>query len=140
MMTIFCLEEFKTEFDRLKTKKQYRNLEAEIIDYFFGKSIHELKSGTCLNNSITTPYIKKRLSGSGGYRFYYLLLIKDDKLYLMFVHPKTGPFGAENIKDESKAHLYKRILDAITENDLYQLELSESKKEILFSKNNASPE
>jgi hypothetical protein len=37
------------------------------------------------------------------------LIIKDEKLYLMFVHPKTGALGSENITDESKAYLYKKV-------------------------------
>src|SRR5690606_7642 len=96
-MRIYCLDDFRKEFEKLRTKKSYNNLEIEIIRYFFDKTSEELRSGTRLNQSNDTPYIKKRLSGSGGYRFYFLLLIKKDSLYLMFVHPKTGPAGASNI-------------------------------------------
>ena len=89
-MDIFCLEDFKVEFEKLKGKKSYSSIEDDIIKYFFGKNAQELSSGVRLNNSRETPYIKKRINGSGGFRFYYLLIIKDEKLYLMFVHPKTG--------------------------------------------------
>lgn len=51
----------------------------------------------------------------------------------MFVHPKTDPNGADNINDESKAYLYKKVLNAITSNDLYRLELDGSKKKIVFT-------
>ncbi len=131
-MDIYCLEEFKVEFEKLKSKKAYKTLEQQIIDYFFNKSSEELKSGTCLNQSHTTPYIKKRLGGSGGFRMYYLLIIKDEKLYLMFVHPKTGPEGAENIKDESKAFLYKKVLESIENNDLYQVKIDSTQNILLF--------
>lgn len=87
-MDYFCLKDFKVEFEKLIKKKPYRSLEQDIIDYFFNKPSSELLSGTRLNNSDTAPYIKKRLDGKGGYRFYYLILIRDDRLYLMFVHPK----------------------------------------------------
>ena len=103
-MTIFCLEEFKVAFEKLKNKKSYNSIEKDIIDYFFDKSVEELSSGTRLNNNNEIPYIKKRLS---GFRLYFLLIIKDEKLYLMFVHPKTGALGSENITDKSKANLYK---------------------------------
>lgn len=33
-MELFCLEEFKTEFEKLKSKKSYRTIEEEVIDYF----------------------------------------------------------------------------------------------------------
>jgi len=133
-MEIYCLEDFKVEFDKLKSKKSYNNLEQEIIDYFFDKTANQLCSGTRLNHSDETPYIKKRLGGSGGYRCYFLLIVKNDKLYLMFVHPKTGSQGAENITDNSKAHLYKKVLECIETNKLYNLKLNKSKTEITFIK------
>ena len=81
-MEIFCIHEFKEEYDKLNSKKAYRGIEKELIEYFFGKTISELNNGICLNNSITTPYIKKRLKGSGGYRYYYLYYCKKIKCIL----------------------------------------------------------
>ena len=52
----------------------------------------------------------------------------------MFIHPKTGSQGAENITDESKAYLYKAVLECIESNNLYKLKLNESKTEIIFNK------
>lgn len=131
-MKIFCLEDFKDEFDKLKVKKTYRTLEKDIIDYFFNKTIQDLNSGTRLNNSDETPYIKKRLRGSGGSRVYFLILIKKENIYLMFIHPKTGPDGAENITDESKSALYKKVLASIKSNDLYRVALNKTQDSILF--------
>ena len=133
-MELYCLEDFKVEFDKLKSKKSYKTIEEEIINYFFGKSTEQLCSGVRLNHSVDVPYIKKRLGGRGGYRFYFLLIIKKDSLYLMFVHPKTGSQGSDNITDESKAYLYKKVLECIQSEDLYKLSLDDSKKKIKFNK------
>lgn len=133
-MELFCLDDFKVEFEKLKSKKSYRTLESEIINYFFEKDVKQLSSGTRLNQSDEAPYIKKRLGGSGGFRVYYLLLIKNGKLYLMFVHPKTGTSGSSNITDESKAYLYKKVLECIDTEDLYQLSLNEEKNSIIFER------
>lgn len=133
-MELYCLEDFKVEFDKLKSKKSYKTIEQEIINYFFGKTIEKLCSGVRLNHSIDAPYIKKRLSGRGGFRVYFLLLIKNNSLYLMFIHPKTGSKGSDNITDESKAYLYKKVLACIQSEDLYKLSLYESKKKIKFDK------
>jgi hypothetical protein len=132
-MEIFCIEEFKAEFEKLASKKAYHLLEQEIIDYFFKKSDDELCTGTRLNNSDTTPYIKKRLNGRGGFRVYFLLIKIKNCLYLMFVHPKTGSLGADNINDESKAYLYKKVLACIQSNDLFKVELT-SEKRLVFNK------
>tara|TARA_R110000868_G_scaffold348409_3_gene609487 strand:+ start:1044 stop:1463 length:420 start_codon:yes stop_codon:yes gene_type:complete len=133
-MELYCLEDFKVEFDKLKSKKSYKTIEKEIINYFFGKSTEQLCSGVRLNHSVDVPYIKKRLGGRGGFRFYFLLVIKNDSLYLMFVHPKTGTQGSENITDESKAYLYKKVLECIQSEDLYKLSLDDSKKKTQFDK------
>ncbi len=37
-MEIFCIEDFKVEFEKLILKKSYSTLTQEIIDYFFNKS------------------------------------------------------------------------------------------------------
>tara|TARA_R110002049_G_scaffold260611_1_gene436514 strand:- start:335 stop:748 length:414 start_codon:yes stop_codon:yes gene_type:complete len=133
-MELYCLEDFKVEFEKLKSKKSYRTIEQEIINYFFDKTLAQLRSGTRLNHSDEVPYIKKRLGGRGGFRIYFLLVIKNESLYLMFVHPKTGTQGSENITDESKAYLYKKVLECIESEDLYKLSLDDSKKKIQFDK------
>ena len=133
-MEIYCLKDFKDEFDKLRGKKAYGTLEKDIIDYFFNKTIQDLNSGTRLNNSDETPYIKKRIRGSGGYRTYFLILIKREKIYLMFIHPKAGPDGAENITDESKSALYKKVLEGIKTNDLYKITVNKTLDFILFEK------
>ena len=131
-MKLFCIEEFKTEFEKLKKKNSYSTIEQDIIEYFFNKEIHELLSGTRLNNSDTTPYIKKRLKGSGGFRIYFLMIIKEAMIYLMFLHPKTGSLGYENITDESKTLLYKKVLDCIKYNKLLMITVENNK--LVFNK------
>ena len=126
-MTVYCLEEFKTEVEKLGKKNSYAAIETDIIAYFFGRSVQELASGTRLNNSDTTPLIKMRVNGSGGLRVYYLLLIKEGNVYLMFVHPKTGSLGYDNITDASKSFLYKKVLEDIKESQLYVVTHQEGK-------------
>jgi len=133
-MKIFCLAAFKVEFEKLKSKNSYNSIESDVIDYFFNKSVQDLSAGTRLNNSSETPYIKKRINGKGGLRFYFLLIIKDENLFLMFVHPKTGSLGYENITDESKAYLYKKVLECIKTKELFEVNLDSEGKKIIFKK------
>lgn len=133
-MHIYCIEDFKKEFENLVSKNAYKSLESEIIKYFFNKPISKLLSGARLNNSDVTPYIKKRIGGSGGFRCYFLVLIKDESLYLMFVHPKSGPKGSRNLKDDSKAYLYKKVLSCIKEKQFYELTLNSNENKIIFNK------
>lgn len=120
-MKFFCIKDFKIQYEKLTKQNHYRNLPQELIKYFHNKSAEELLSGIRLNNCDKAPYIKKRVQGRGGYRFYFLLLINESRLYWLFVHPKTGPDGADNITDDSKKKLYKAILECIKSNDLYEV-------------------
>jgi hypothetical protein len=45
----------------------------------------------------------------------------------MFIHPKTGSLGYENITDESKALLYKKVLECIKTNNLYEVTVDNMK-------------
>lgn len=133
-MQINCIEDFKVEYEKLLKKNYYKDIQEELISYFFDKSIEELCSGVRLNNNEDAPYIKKRLGGSGGYRVYYYALIKDERIYLMFVHPKTGNLGSENITDESKSHLYKKVLECINNKNFYEVSKSIDGKKLQFAK------
>jgi len=59
-MNIFCLKRFKDAFDKLSKKNSYKELEKQLIDYFFNKEISLILNGTRLNNSVNKPFIKKR--------------------------------------------------------------------------------
>lgn len=132
-MNIYCLEDFKVQVEKMLRKRAYQDLEKEIVGYFHGKNPSELASGVRLNHSPEAPYIKKRLGGRGGFRLYFLLLLVKGNLYLMFVHPKTGPMGASNITDDSKSYLYKKVVDCIQSNDLYEVHLDSGKNRVSFS-------
>jgi len=55
------------------------------------------------------------------------LIIKNEKVYLIFLHPKTGSLGYENIIDDSKALLYKKVLECIKSNNLYEVVVDNNK-------------
>lgn len=136
-MNVFCLSRFIKSINELKDKKQYRDIEKNVIEYFFDKEdkdISEVLSGTRLNGSDNNPYIKKRFNGSGGYRLYYYLVVKDNNAYLMFIHPKTGPNGSDNTTEVARKLFYKEVLDAIQSDDLYKVSLDKEKMCLLYDK------
>ena len=136
-MEVFCTNDFYQEYNKLSKKNSYKDIESEIIKHFFDKEAIELCNGTLLNNrSEVNPYIKKRLKGKGGFRIYYYIYITDDKLYLLFVHPKTGSLGAPNIDDDFKAEIIKKLPSAIKEKQIYRLTKGDTGKKIVFTKHN----
>ncbi len=133
-MNLFCIEDFKIEYEKLKSKNSYKTLESDIHNYFYKKTVDQLKSGTLLNANNEKPFIKKRLKGKGGFRIYYYLFIHEKNIYLAFVHPKTGKFGSENIEDKYKANIQKKVIASIKNNSVYLVELDEEKTKISFHK------
>jgi len=132
-MKIYCIEEFKAAYDKLIKKKPYRDLTEELIDYFFDKSISDLKEGRKLfGHSI--PFIKTRTNGRSGYRLYYYFLIQDNQVFLMFVHPKTGPDGFENIDDAYKPFIFNQVLTAIENDNLHEVIINKIDNTLKFKK------
>lgn len=133
MIEIFCLPEFEEEYRKLIKNNSYKSLTKELLKFLNTESIDELASGTLLNRDQAVPYIKKRLSGRGGFRLYYLLIIKNDSVYLLFVHPKTGSKGASNISDEAKKDLYVKAVDLIKEEKMIRVLIDEEGKTLQFT-------
>jgi hypothetical protein len=131
-MKIFCTAEFEKIFKRLSKKNAYRDLEKEIVEYFFAENI-DFSGGRRLGGHAENPYIKKRLGGSGGYRTYFYIIVKDNSLYLMFLHPKTGPDGSTNITDEAKTQLLRDLISDIKSKRLLCLTQHESKEQLVFT-------
>ncbi|SFC07695.1 hypothetical protein SAMN05421747_10427 [Parapedobacter composti] len=134
-MEVRCLEDFKSEFEKLVSKSTYKNITKCVIEAFFDKTPEQLCTGTRLNGSAEVPYIKKRLCGRGGYRVYCLLVIKDNAVYLMFVHPKSGSLGSSNITDDFKAAIFKKVYECIREGNHYIVTYTEDKKQLIFTLN-----
>ena len=134
-MDIYCTDEFYQSFEILRGQKAYRGLESEISEHFLNKPIEDLSSGKRLNNSSTHPLIKKRLNGSGGYRIYYLIKISDSIVLLLFVHPKTGPDGSENITDKHYTLISKQAYDALKNNTYFIITLDTKTQKLNFKKN-----
>lgn len=134
-MNVYCMEDFKKEVEKLKNKDSYADIEKEIIEYFFGqtKTIADIKSGDLLNNSDDRPYIKKRLRGRGGFRVYFLLIIIEKCVYLMYVHPKSGTFGSDNITTEAKSNFLDKMNKAIGSNALYVVKPDSKNTKLVFT-------
>lgn len=129
---LYCTQEFKDCIESLRKKKPYRDVEEDLKDYFFDKEIAEISSGSNINNNLTTPFIKKRLDGRGGYRVYYLLVIHNNIAYLSFVHPKTGPDGFESLKTKDRNRVMDETHAAIKNKDLYSLSWDDEKGQLKF--------
>lgn len=120
-MNLYCTDEFKKEFDKLIKNKSYDTLERELIAQYCNTTFAQACTGDPLGVFPNVAYLKKRLEGSGGYRAYVLGVVKNNAIYLAFVHPKTGPYGASNVTPEKKKLLLKDVLLAIKTGSLYSV-------------------
>jgi len=121
-MDIYCLWEFRKEYEKLLKNNSYSYLEEEIIKCFKDQqSAKDCLFGTNLNQSHTTPYIKKDIGGRGGFRLYYIALCDKNILCLGFVHPKKGAKGSDNTTPEFRSQLQKDIFQSLQSNSALKI-------------------
>lgn len=126
-MQILCTSEFRQMYERMLKNNSYRSLETDLYQYLSTTDPPSIYSGTNLNQSADTPYIKKRLNGRGGFRIYFFAIIRDNMMILVFVHPKTGALGIENISDADKKASLRQGIEAIEQQKYYLLSFVGSK-------------
>ncbi len=119
-MKIYCTPDFKSRIEKLSKNKSYKNINTCVGDHFFlERNENKFKNGSNLNSSQKFPFIKARLEGSGGYRvYYYYYFIMDERIYLSYIHPKTGSKGISNIGNKFKSDLIANTAKHISENKL----------------------
>lgn len=108
-MRLFCTEEFKKELSTLRKNNSHAHVEAELVDAYCNKPFSDVLGGDLLYDLKTAKFVKKRLSGRGGFRFYVLAVISDENVYLTWVHPKSGFHGMDNISTVKQKELLTSI-------------------------------
>lgn len=71
-------------------------------------------------------FLKLRVKGRSSYRFYYLMIVRGENIYLGHLHPKTGKYGTENITQEAEHDILADIQRALHSRDLYRLSHTDS--------------
>jgi hypothetical protein len=134
-MGLYCTDEFRQEIERLRKNSSYANVEQVIIGYYCNGPFAQACTGDLLSDMQGTRFIKKRLAGSGGYRVYVVAVVREQTVYLGYVHPKTGLHGADNITPEKKKAILKELIAARQVGGvIYEVqEDSQRKGKILFS-------
>lgn len=109
-MIVYCTEEFACEFNKIKKKKQYRDFEKLVLEYFLDNPFEIIATGDKLFGPNHIPFIKKRIPDAGGYRLYFLADTVTQNIYISFTHPKKEPLGFANISERKKKELHDSIL------------------------------
>lgn len=126
-MEFYCTDVFCKELRKLKKKKSYRDLDKIIIEKFLKVNDDLLSNrGTNLNRNHEQPYIRYANKPS-AYRFYYFVFIEEKKLFLHFLHPKTGTSGAPTVTEEFISNSHTELENAIINKDIYKIGYSNNK-------------
>jgi hypothetical protein len=121
-MVLCCTEEFKQEVEKLRKNGSYADIEQAIIAAYCKATFAAASTGDTLGVMPGMAYVKKRVDGRGGYRFYVLAVVKGEVIYLSFVHPKTGRYGMDNVTPEKKKAILREVLSAIRQQSFYKVE------------------
>lgn len=118
-MAVYCTHEFKTQVEKLGKNASYQLLEADLVAQYCNKPFAEACSGRPLSLTPGAMFLKKRLDGSGGFRVYFMAYVKDEDIYLIYVHPKTGRDGIANISPEDKKAALAQLVEAKRTQNLF---------------------
>lgn len=140
-MNFFVTEEFLHEARLISKNKNHSNLEFNLIESIFNKSIDEIKNigtkrlGGHPNNN---PFLRKRIgqekSGkSSGYRLYFWLFIQDKNVFLLFIHPKTGRRSASNISIEKQKELVRTFKEYRDEKKFVEIEIDKKSSHLIIT-------
>ena len=107
-MDIYCTPQLKKELKSLLKLKSYRKHTKQLIEFLFNGNCF---TGTIINGvNPPIPLVKKRINSKKELRIYYYLFENREEIYLVYVHPKTGPKGRSNISKIEQTKLLKELL------------------------------
>ena len=112
MSKLYCTDVFRREIERLRKNNSYASVDQIIIDHYCNATFVQACTGDVLSAMPNLLFVKKRLDGSGGYRIYVVAIKRERAIYLGFIHPKTGSYGADNVTPEKKKAILRDVLSA----------------------------
>lgn len=135
-MNLYSTNEAVNTILKLEKKPSHKSIRKLLFDYF-DKEIKNSGafSGKRLNPpSSPYPFVKKRVEGSGGYRIYFYLFIKDSQFVLSAIHPKTSAYSKSTLTVKEIHEAQKSCIKAKNENRLIKIILNTQKTIIEFEK------
>ena len=131
-MTVYWIEEFIAEIDKLQTNNSYSAVLTDVCDFLADKDIAELhqikdilkkSDGIYSLNKYRIINSKTNKGKSGSYRCICVCLPQKDEIYLGYIYPKTGAQGKENLTAQDFKNIAKAVQVAISTSNLYVLDI-----------------
>jgi mRNA-degrading endonuclease RelE of RelBE toxin-antitoxin system len=140
-MSVYITEEFVSEVSLLLKDTSHKDCEKEIIQHVFNSSIEEIKLNGCKRlggDPNKSPFLRKRIETeykgkSSGYRLYFWLMIEEENVYLLFIHPKTGRRSGTNLTTLKQKELVKTFINHRKNNLFKKIEVQNDR--IVYSSN-----
>lgn len=143
-MTVYLTEEFISEVKLLLKKKSHSDCEVAIIESIYLKTKEEIISTGSPKrlggNPSKSPFIRKRISPpsgskSSGYRLYFWMMIEEDNVYLLFIHPKSGRRSGTNITPQKQKELADTFQQKRNDNSFIKSSINEATSKIIYTSN-----
>lgn len=133
-MELFATQSVVDTIKKLEKKPSYSDLRLLFYDYICKHpSFQDWDSSARLSNMSPIPHIRIRLGGRGGYRVYYVLILKNDEVIISGLHPKTGKKQKSTFSNEEIKASLREALSACRSRDLMlPITLDHDNKTIIF--------
>ena len=145
-MDFFTTEEFIIEVTKLLKSKSHFDCEIEIISSILSSNIEQIKNIACKRiggDANKSPFLRKNVETSnggksGGYRLYFWLMVQDEDVFLLFIHPKKGRYSSPNITPKKQIELVQTFKSSRESDRFIKIELNETKNKIVYSKDKST--
>ena len=135
-MVVYCTFRFFNDIENLKKNKSYSSIMKDVCDYFKDKSTAELHITKDIIQSSSNIYSLNKfriincLSNKGkssSYRCLCGVFLKEDRVILDTIYPKTGSDSIDNLSKEKYKEIAKNIRDSIGANKIYLIDIENGK-------------
>jgi len=134
-MEIFVTDEFIEEVKSILKANSHSDCEVELINSIFTQSIDVIKQSGCKRlggDPSKSPFLRKRIESSGtgkssGYRLYFWLMVLEENVYLLYIHPKTGRKSGSNLTTAKQKELVQTFVNSKKNSTFIKVELKKNK-------------
>jgi len=140
-MDVYLTNEFIKETLTLLKSNSHKDIEQLLIQELFCKKSEDIKGYRLSGDNTNSRFLKVRVSRenegkSGGYRVYAWIIIKEDNLYLTYIHPKKGRRSQASISNDRIKELIKSFITERRENNFIKVE---NKDDIIINSQTQNP-
>lgn len=133
-MDIFFTKECGKNLKKICKNPSHEHLLTELYDFFQDKNSQEKwQTGYRISQGPNGGlFLKDRIEGSGGYRFYFLVTVSEEDVTISSFYPKKGKYSKDDLSTKEVKESLKSAIQSKTNCNRFQVNFDSENKKILL--------